>query len=78
MATAASTATASTAALVLLMVVLVALLLPLASANPLAARSLKVPGLAPRPLLRLARLDMAEEPTVTCKYITCTNMGARG
>lgn len=60
-APAAASTTPTAAALVPLMVVIVALLLSLASANPLAAWSLPLPGLAPHPLLRLARLAMAED-----------------
>ena len=70
--------TASTAALVVLMVVLVALLLPLAGATPLAARSLQVPLLIQHPLLRLARLAMAEEPRVTCKWHHLQKHGGMG
>lgn len=75
---AASTATAATAALVVLMVVLVALLLPLATTRPLAARSLQVAVLIQDPLLRLARLDMAEEPPVTCQWHRLHKHGGMG
>lgn len=77
-AAAASTTTPTTAALVHLMVVVVALLLPLASASPLAAWALPLPGLGPHPVLHLARLAMAEDRPATCNYITSTNMAACG